>query len=63
MLRLPHRFQYIQPYVFQIHITQSVSTWDATMHLDIDSSWNYFPRGPEDDLIKVETRRPDNTLF
>ena len=29
----------------------------------IDSCWICFPRGPEDDLIKVETCRPDNILF
>jgi len=29
----------------------------------IDSSWICFLRGPEDDLIRVETCRPDNILF
>ena len=63
MMRPPHRFQYIQTYVFHIHMTQSVSILDPTMHLNIDSSWICFPRGPEDDLIKVQTFRPDNILF
>jgi len=30
---------------------------------DIRSSLICFLRGPEDDLIKVETCRPDNILF
>ena len=34
-----------------------------TMHWNINSSCICFLRGPEDDLIKVETCRPDNTLF
>jgi len=37
-----------------------------SMHLgshSADISWICFPRGPEDDPIKVETCRPDNTLF
>ena len=42
---------------------KSVSIWDPTMHRNIDSSWICFPRGPEDDLIKVETCRPGNILF
>ena len=63
MLRRPHRFQYLQTYVFHIHITQSVSIWDPTVHRNIGSSWICFPRGPEDDLIKVETCWPDNVLF
>ena len=29
---------------------------------NMDSSWICFPRGPEDDLKKVETCRPDNIL-
>ena len=37
--------------------------WDPTMHWNIDSYWIYFLRGPEDDLMKVETCRPDNTIF
>ena len=38
-----------------------VSIWDPTMHRNIDRVW--FPRGPEDDPINVETCRPDNILF
>ena len=30
---------------------------------NVDSSWICFLRGPEDDLIKVETCRPHNILF
>ena len=45
------------------NITQSASIWDPTLHCNIDSSWTSFSRGPEDDLIKVETCRPDNILF
>jgi len=56
-------YTYIQIYVFHIHITKSVSIWDPTMHWNIESSWICFPRGPEDDPIKVETCRPDNVLF
>ena len=63
MARPSHRFQWTQTYMFHIHITQSLSVWDPTMHWNIDSSCTCFPRGPEDDLIKVETCRPDNTLF
>ena len=63
MLRPSHRLQHIQTYVFYSHITQSVRIWDPTMHWNIDSSWICFLRGPEDDLIKVETCHPDNTLF
>ena len=37
--------------------------WDPTMHWNIDSSWICFSRGPEDDLINVETFRPDNIQF
>jgi len=37
--------------------------WDPTMHWNIDSSWICFLREPEEDLIKVETCRPDNMLF
>jgi len=37
--------------------------WDPTIYRNIDSYWICFPIGPEDDLIKVETCRPDNTLF
>ena len=33
------------------------------MHLNIDSSWISFLRGPADDLIKVETCRPDNIFI
>jgi len=33
------------------------------MQWNTDSSWISFPRGPEDDLIKVETCRPHNILF
>ena len=33
------------------------------IYLNIDGSWICFLRGLEDDLIKVETCRPDNTLF
>ena len=33
-----------------------------TMHWNIVSSWICFSRGPEDDLIKVETCRPDSIL-
>jgi len=33
------------------------------MHCNIDTSWICFPRGSEDDLIKVETYCPDNVLF
>jgi len=33
------------------------------MYWNIDSSWICFLRGPEDDLIEVETCRPDNILF
>jgi len=62
-LRPSHILQYIQTYVFHNHITQSVSIWDPTMHLNIDSSWICFLREPEDDLIKVETCRPDNIIF
>ena len=54
---------YMYKHVFHIHITQSVSMWDPTMHWNIDSSWICFPRGLEGDLIKVETCRPDNILF
>ena len=49
--------------VFHVHRTQSGSIWDPTVHWDIDSSWICFPRGPEDDLIKVETCCPGNMLF
>jgi len=35
----------------------------SKMHWNVDSSWICFPRGSEDDPIKVETCRPDNTLF
>jgi len=35
----------------------------SQMQWDIDSSWICFPRGPEDDLIKVETCRPNNILI
>jgi len=37
--------------------------WDPTVHGNIDIFWIRFLRGPEDDLIKVETCRPDNILF
>jgi len=37
--------------------------WDPTMRWNIDSYWICFLREPEDDLIKVETCRPDNILF
>ena len=33
------------------------------IYLNIDSPWICVPREPEDDLIKVETRRPDNIIF
>jgi len=33
------------------------------MYSNINSSWICFLRGPEDDLIKIETCRPDDTLF
>ena len=59
----PHIFQYIQTYVFDIHITLSVSIWDSTIHWNINSSWIYFLRGPEDDPIKVETCLPDSIIF
>ena len=44
------------------------ASWDPkrlkiVLHLNIDSSWICFSRGPEDDLIKVEACRPDNILF
>ena len=45
------------------NITHTVSIWDPTMHWDINISWICFPRGPEDDLIKVEICRPDNILL
>ena len=35
----------------------------SQMQWSTDSSWICFPRGPEDDLIKVETCCPDNILF
>ena len=34
--------------------------WDPNY---IDSSWICFPRGSEDDSIKIETCRPENILF
>jgi len=37
--------------------------WDPTMHWNIDSFWICFPKGPEDDLINVETCRPHNILL
>ena len=43
--------------------SQVLIIWDVTMHWNIDSSSISLPRGPEDDLIKVEICRPDNTLF
>ena len=49
--------------VFNIHITQSASIWNPTIHWDMGRSWICFPRGPEDDLIKAETCRPDNIYF
>ena len=33
------------------------------LYFFIDNSWICFPRGPEDDQIKVEICRPDNILF
>ena len=33
------------------------------LYIYIESSWICFPRGPEDDVIKIETCRPDNILF
>ena len=59
----PHRFQLIQICVFHINITKSLSIWDPTRLWNLDSSWICFTRGPEDDPIKVETCRPNNTLF
>jgi len=63
MLRTSHRLQRIQTYVFYNHTTQSVSVWDPTMHWNINSSWIVFLRGPEDDLMKVETCHTDNALY
>ena len=46
---------------------QKISIFPCTVgsqiHWNIDRSWICFPRGPEDDLIKVETYHPDNILF
>ena len=44
-------------------VSMPINIWDPTTQWNIDSSWICFPRGSEDDLIKVETCRPDNTLF
>ena len=49
--------------IHKFHITQSVIIWDPTMHRNIGSSWICFLRGSEDDLIKVDTCRPDNIIF
>ena len=36
---------------------------ELSIFIHIDSSWICYIRGSEDDLIKVETCRPDNILF
>jgi len=64
MSRPSHRLQYMQTYVFYNQITQPVSINEPTMHLNINSSWICFLRGPEDNLVKVKKMSPwQYTIF
>ena len=54
------KYRHIDSYI-AINISMHCGIPNALKY--IDSSWICFPRGPEDDLIKVETYRPDNILF
>jgi hypothetical protein len=47
----------------QLSIFQCILGSQMYRNTSIDSSWICFPRGPEDELIKAETCRPDNILF
>ena len=62
-LHLEHGESLKTKHIFYIPVTQSVSIWDATMHFNMDSSWIFFLRRPEDDLIKVETCHLGDILF
>ena len=53
--------QILELSIFQCIVESGI--WVPTMHWNIDSSRICFPRGPEDDIIKVETCRPDNIIF
>jgi len=49
--------------MFQLLLDYLKALWENRSKSYPDSSWICFPRGPEEDLIKVKTCCSENILF
>ena len=57
------RKQIQELFIFQCIVGSHNALWNPTMQWNINSSWICFLWGLEDDLINVETCRPNSKLF